>query len=101
MDVFSLEEDECSQMFITQNSPKQVQNDGNNSILGDGLDFSSPLASIVKQVPRNEAQYSDISDNDFDQIRCSQQQNFAAVDNTRLVFNTVIDGFCNFEFINE
>ena len=64
MEVFSLEEDDCPELFITQ-SGSSDQNNGsineyNDSILGDGLDFKSPCASLVRPV------YSDISeDEDF------------------------------------
>ena len=44
MDVFSLEEDDYGDMFITQssNNTSEVESSGNNlEILGDGSDFSS------------------------------------------------------------
>ena len=69
MDLFSLEEDECNEMFITQSSKDNcVRNDGNLSpILGDGFDFGAPLVSLCHQVNGNNSEpvYEDISDDDF------------------------------------
>ena len=73
MEVFSLEDDDCSQMFITQSSPKRqrISNEevGNFSILGDEMDFSSPCVSVLSGT--NNPHYSDISDDDFTEIQCS------------------------------
>ena len=63
MELFSLEDEEYSQLFITQSSNNSVnvtENDGNGSILGDPLDFKSPCVSVLSD------QYSDISDEEFD-----------------------------------
>ena len=80
MDVFSLEEDDCSQMFITQSSPKRA---GNETVLGDPLDFASPCVSLVGAEHAQGAQYSDISDEEFVQIPCSQPRNKKPDDSKR------------------
>ena len=54
MEVFSLEEDDCSQMFITQSSPKRGNDIGNFNILGDEMDFQSPCVSVLG-MPANQA----------------------------------------------
>ena len=76
MDVFSLEEDDCSQLFITQSLPKSGENRGLISdILGNGSDFTSPCVSLVNRRSIHDPQYSNISDDDFVDIPSSQQQN--------------------------
>ena len=69
MEVYSLEEDDCSQLFITQASPKRLEN---GIVLGDPLDFASPCVSLVSKVDGGMNVYSDISDDDMDAIPCSQ-----------------------------
>ena len=62
MDTFSLEDDDCPELFITQSASNVNVNDSinqnNSSILGDPSDFSSPCVSILS------SQYSDISDDE-------------------------------------
>ena len=65
--MFSLEEDDGNELFITQSSPKRRKLSG---ILGDGMDFSSPLVSLVPS-RKNEPYYLDISDDDFTDIPSS------------------------------
>ena len=68
MDLFSLEDDDGNDLFITQSSNSSNGNNS-NSVIGDGSDFSSPCVSLVS---KNAApQYEDISDDDFE-IPCSQ-----------------------------
>ena len=66
--AFSLEEDDCHQLFITQECKESIgdevfdDNYEDTSILGiDGNDFSSPNVSVVHGL---SAVYSDISDSE-------------------------------------
>ena len=61
MDVFSLEEDDGNDMFITL-TLRDDQNRNFSSILGDPMDFSSPCVSLVN---RETPHYLDISDDEF------------------------------------
>ena len=62
MDLFSLEEDDDYEgLFITQSS----SNSDNSGLLGNPEDFTSPCVSLEAQKGHG-AQYSDISDYDFD-----------------------------------
>ena len=74
MEVFSLEEDECPDLFLTQSSVNVQDNNRNNSILGDGMDFQSPCVSLIPAARFDgmASHYEDISDDDF-QIPSSQQ----------------------------
>ena len=72
MEVFSLEDDDCEGMFITQEPSKLQEIDGDKSVLGDGLDFSSPCVSLTSQSSLGAAVYEDISDNDAFDIPCSE-----------------------------
>ena len=83
MDVFSLEDEDCSQMFITQSSSNDEQTRGNFSVLGDEFDFSSPCVSLLSGTNANHAQYSDISEDEFEQIPCSQKHQKAPDDHER------------------
>ena len=67
MDVYSLEKDDCNDLFITQSSGDNKIN-SSLSVIGDGSDFSSPCVSLVKSSTGvcNVPQYEDISDEDFD-----------------------------------
>ena len=65
MEVFSLEDDDGNDLFITQSSTLDKDLSQNNSILGDSANFSSPCVSII---PGVSAHYSDISDDDFQDI---------------------------------
>ena len=72
MDVFSLEDDDYDSLFITQldtnNNGKDntgVFGESVSGVLGDGTNFLSPRVSIVSQSASVPAQYSDISDDDF------------------------------------
>ena len=67
-DIFSLEDDDCNDLFITQESTGCSQleilsdDSENESFLGLNFqDFSSPNVSVVKGL---EAIYSNISDTD-------------------------------------
>ena len=74
MEIFSLEEEDSAGLFITQGGIVNNDNCGNNSILGDPMDFKSPCVSLVSQpkVNTNAAEYSDISDDDDFEIPSSQ-----------------------------
>ena len=72
MDVFSLEDDSESNMFLTQESSNNSDSGRNTGILGDPYDFTSPCASLLSC---KQDQYSDISDDDFFQFPSSQQVN--------------------------
>ena len=74
--MFSLEEDEASQMFITQESSQSKDNVVNESeeedlmVFGDGSEVMKPPAvNVVKKF----LQYSDISDDNFDGVNSSQR----------------------------
>ena len=80
--LFSLEDDDANELFITQ-TPREslldqlelTQSDGNNSILGVcGSDFQSPCTSLVtlQQAPM----YEDISDDEFIPQGNSEVPNF-------------------------
>ena len=70
MEVFSLEEDEdVSQLFITQESKGETHED---SILGDQMDFQSPCVGLTSQTNATTGVYEDISDDDFQPFPCSQ-----------------------------
>ena len=78
--IFSLEEDECNDMFITQ-EPKDLGGDCGNVNIGNfnsdegmllGLsptDFHSPCSSLINR--KESGIYSDISD-DEGVFQCSQ-----------------------------
>ena len=72
MSVFSLEEDDCESLFITQSSMNSGNSQNNDGILGDPMDFSSPCASVISRESATQGKYSDISDDDFE-IPCSQK----------------------------
>ena len=71
--AFSLEEDDCNQLFITQECKESIgeevydDNYEDTSILGiDGNNFSSPNVSVVRGL---NAVYSDILDSeDFEKL---------------------------------
>ena len=69
MELFSLEEDDGAQLFITQESNMEVDKGIPSPILGNPNDFKSPLVSIVPKPMCSvmDSKYSDISDeNDFE-----------------------------------
>ena len=70
MDTFSLEDDDCSDLFITQESRNVVPLFPNFSVNGD----NSPNIEVADQgcVPHGPV-YSDISDDDLSNIPSSQQ----------------------------
>ena len=73
MDLFSLEDDDASSLFITQESNGDSNitiNGDNNSILGDPMDFGSPCASLVGDA---KPHYSDISEDEFEPLPSSQK----------------------------
>ena len=70
MELFLLEEDDGNDMFITQSSYLDSSSNSNyGSILGNANDFKSPCVSIANPLSQD---YSDISDDDFVNIPCSQ-----------------------------
>ena len=64
MDVFSLEEDDCSELFITQSDKSDM--DVMGPVLGDPHNFSSPLVTLTPGEHDTKPQYSDISEDEFD-----------------------------------
>ena len=83
MEVYSLEEDDCSQLFITQTSPKRTEN---GLVLGDPMDFVSPCVSLVSKVDGAMNVYSDISDDDMETVPCSQVAKNENADDERSVY---------------
>ena len=71
MELFSLEEDDGNDLFITQESSYDRNNLQNcDKYLGkDATDFQSPCVSVIDKF---KLQYSDISDDDFMDIPSSQ-----------------------------
>ena len=71
MDMYSLEDDDCSELFITQSTNDSIMDEMKlsqrlsvSNIFGsDGMDFQSPCTSLVN---RDKPIYKDISDDDFD-----------------------------------
>ena len=61
--VFSLEEDDCSQLFLTQ-TPRQEQSENvsDRQFWVATNDFASPCVSLTGYQP----QFSDISEDEFD-----------------------------------
>ena len=85
MDLFSLEDDDCSQLFITQEPKQNIENMDINDGMFLGIaktDFSSPCASLVSK----DSIYSDIS-NAEDVSNWSQTNNIGYV---RLLTNIFI-----------
>ena len=82
-EVFSLEDD-YGDIFITQ-SDKVLHEDNSDKsdveILPDPMDFSSPCVSLVSK--HNDAQYSDISDDDMFEIPSSQTTTSSSTLSTR------------------
>ena len=80
MNVFSLEDDDCPELFITQ-TPST--NGGGANLLGlldNPMDFQSPCASILDRKENvTDPKYSDISDDEMFHIP-SSQRNFTAED---------------------
>ena len=67
MELFSLEDDDARELFITQTPSVQKDGSGLVGLLGDPMDFSSPCKSVVAETKNNEMEFSDISDaEDFD-----------------------------------
>ena len=67
MDVFSLEEEDANELFITQKAKGVCDNeefsDENNNILGlDVMDFRSPCVSIIRPKEAYSPECSDISE---------------------------------------
>ena len=75
MELYSLEDDDCHELFITQSDSKKDES-GSKSILMDENDFQSPCVSLVSNSKANAlgCDYEDISDDDF-QIPSSQSTN--------------------------
>ena len=74
MDLFSLEDDDVRELFITQTPSVQKVGSDLVGLIGDESDFSLPCVSLVNQVKNNSAHYSDISDDEIFNIPCSQKQ---------------------------
>ena len=70
--VFSLEDEDCEDLFITPepSTPKLVT--GDVSILDDGYDFSSPCVSLTAGNIDQGPIYEDISDDEDFNIPSSQ-----------------------------
>ena len=68
MEVFSLEDEDYSGMFLTQSSHLDNISD-NSMILPDPMDFGSPCVSLIS---KTQPHYSDISEDEFVDIPCSQ-----------------------------
>ena len=79
MDQFSLEDDEYNSIFITQTPKAQKVDEYNVGILPNGNDFGSPLVGLVSG---SVAQYSDISEDEFE-IPSSQLNGTKLMDNQR------------------
>ena len=79
MEVFSFEEDDGNDLFLTQRSSSDGGNVGENNnkgILGDPMDFSSPVVGVVSGTANQlGCTYEDISDEEDFQIPCSQVAN--------------------------
>ena len=67
MDICSVEDEDCSELFTTQNS-KGIVSDSLDSgpILGDGSNFRAPLISLTPNFNVGGDHYEDISEDDFD-----------------------------------
>ena len=71
IELFSLEDDDANELFITQ-TPKEnllshlelSQNRNDSGIFGVEGDFQSPLVSVVKQANSTQFVYEDISDDE-------------------------------------
>ena len=66
MDVFSLEDDDANELFLTQSSNSDYQMKPNFEILGNPRDFKSPCASLL------QSHYEDITEDEF-QFPLTQQ----------------------------
>ena len=82
-DVFSLEDDEYNEMFITQTPRESLidkleysQKERNYSVFSDEADFQSPVMSLVDKVRDQSSIYEDISDDDFDMNNDKSAKNF-------------------------
>ena len=69
MEVFSLEDDGCNELFITQESKQKEECNVSENVgesgefLGiDPFDFQSPCTSVHKSEATYQPQYSDVSD---------------------------------------
>ena len=69
MEVFSLEDDDCNELFITQESKEDsgVKTVEGGQFLGhDVFDFKSPCTSFVTKKEAYVPECEDISDSEFD-----------------------------------
>ena len=71
MDVFSLEDEDTSALFITQSD--RIINDGNEINEDVNNEEEGEVAMEISLSQVNKPQYSDISDDDFVQIPSSQK----------------------------
>ena len=80
MDVFSLEEDDGNELFITQEQKdlcvkEDKVDDQSDTFLGvDVMDFQSPCSSVLKRTDKYQPEFSDISDGEWDSINDSNGQ---------------------------
>ena len=72
MELYSLEEDEENELFITQTPSESNGVENFGGLIGDPMDFQSPCALLVGN---KKPQYSDISNEEDFEIPCSQVTN--------------------------
>ena len=82
MDLFSLEDDDCNGMFITQTSPQDTQM---NDVLSNSVPDRGFITPVSLYLKRTQPHYSDISDYDFVDIPCSQIPKNVAAEGVRYV----------------
>ena len=71
MELFSLEDDDARELFITQTPSQNKGGAELAGLLGDPLDFTTPCKSLIGD---GIVKYSDISDDDDIVIPCSQNR---------------------------
>ena len=74
MELFSLEDDDAKELFITQTPSVHSDGIGLAGVIGDGTDFVSPCVSLIDCKENSETHYSDISDDEIFDIPCSQNK---------------------------
>ena len=83
MQLFSLEDDDANELFITQTPSVEKSRINLAELIGDGTDFVSPCVSLVDRKENKVAAYSDISDDEMFDIPCSQSKVVAPDDSNR------------------
>ena len=73
MDMFSLEDDDANELFITQTPSSSNVGIGNSGIMADNMDFTSPCKSLIPDGVQKKFDFSDISDDEIFEIPCSQK----------------------------